>query len=333
MNPFHRRLRVSLSACALLIGATGAAQAQYAFDDAIMPPRAVAWRLGERGFSGISRPRFDGRAYVVEAFNPNGARVRLFVDARDGAILGRQRLDDGPVVIARPAPGYGWTEEDAMPRSPMRQAERLLPPGDIPMPESRGVPPRRPVPDAGFVRPEGGPDAYGRTPAEPNPHGINPDRRGPVEAPRRLARTGNPTRGPDGRTLDGKTLDGKNPEGRAQARTVPEVPKLRPVEAAKPEPKPEAPVATAEPPKAAAPAVIATPAAVQPPADGTVAKSPETKASETKASETKAAEAKPPAAKAAEQTWQNPPETKRNVRVIGGATLVPGAPDKDAQTP
>ncbi|TXM87811.1 hypothetical protein FV219_25420 [Methylobacterium sp. WL122] len=64
-----------------------------------------------------------------------------------------------------------------------------------------------------------------------------------------------------------------------------------------------------------------------------MAKSPETKASETKASETKAAEAKPPAAKAAEQTWQNPPETKRNVRVIGGATLVPGAPDKDAQTP
>ena len=328
MNPFHRRLRASLSACALLLAAPGAAQAQYAFDDAIMPPRAVVWRLSERGFSGIGRPRFDGRAYVVEAFNPNGARVRLFVDAQDGAILGRQRLDDGPVMIARPAPGYGWTEEDAMPRRPMRQAERLLPPGDIPMPESRGVSPRRSVPDADFGRPDGAPDAYGRTLAEPNPHGINPDRRGPVEAPRRLARTGNPTRGPDG-----KALDGKNPDGKTQARTVPEAPKPRPVEAAKPEPKPEAPVATAEPPKAAAPAVIATPAAVQPPADGTVAKLPETKAPETKASETKAAEAKPPGAKPVEQTWQNPPETKRNVRVIGGATLVPGAPDKDAPPP
>ena len=328
MNPFRRRLRTSLLACALLIDASGAAQAQYAYDDAIMTPRAVAWRLSERGFSGIGRPRFDGRAYVVEAFNPNGARVRLFVDAQDGAILGRQRLDDGPVVIARPAPGYGWTEEDAMPRRPMRQAERLLPPGDIPMPESRGVAPRRPLPDADFARPDGVPDAYGHTLAETNPHGINPDRRGPVEAPRRLARTGNPTRGPDGNTLDGKKSDAKAP-----ARTVPEAPKLRPVEAAKAEPKPEVPVATAEPPKAAAPAVIATPAAVQPPADGTVAKMPETKIPETKAPETKAAEAKAPGAKPAEQTWQNPPETKRNVRVIGGATLVPGAPDKDTPTP
>ena len=328
MNPCHRRFRLSLAACALLIGVAGAAQAQYAFDDTIMPPRAVAWRLSERGFTGIARPRFDGRAYVVEAFDPGGARVRLFVDAQDGAILGRRRMDDGPVAIARPAPGYGWTEEETMPRRPMRQAERLLPPGDIPMPESRGVPLRRPWPDADFVRREGAPDANGRRLADPNPNGINPDRRGPTESPRRLARTGNPARVPDAKVLDGKGSDGKGSDGKAQARTVPDGPKLRPVEAAKPDPTPAMPVATMEQPKAAAPTITTTPAAVQPPADGTVAKPLEIRTPDTKATEGQAPDAKSP-----KQAWQNPPETKRNVRVIGGATLVPGGPDKDAPTP
>lgn len=323
MNRFPRRLRASLSACALLLGTAGAAQAQYVIDEAIMPPRAVAWRLNERGFTGISRPRFDGRAYVVDAFDPSGARVRLFVDGQDGAILGRRRLDDGPVAIARPAPGYGWTEEDAMPRRPMRQAERLLPPGDIPMPESRGVPLRRPMPDADIVRPERTPETSSRIPADPNPHGVNPDRRAPAESPRRVARTGNPARVPDGRSLDGKGSDGKGSDGKPQVRTVPEAPRPQPVEAAKPASKRDIPVAAVEPPKAAAPVAATTPAAVQPPADGTMTKPPATKAVDVKA-----ADAKP-----TEPSWQNPPETKRNVRVIGGATLVPGAPDKDGPTP
>ena len=329
MNRSYRRLRAGLAACALLIGAADAARAQYAYDDAIMPPRAVAWRLSERGFSGMSRPRFDGRAYIVEAFNPMGARVRLFVDARDGAILGRQRLDDGPIALARPAPGYGWTEEDEMPRRPMRQAERLLPPADIPLPEARGMPLRRAPAEADYARPDGSNGMPGRTLADPNPQGINPDRRGPAESPRKLARVGNPPRLSDTKALDEKARDGKAIEGKAQARTVPEAPKLRPVDAAKPEAKPEAPVAAVDQPKAApVPGVTPTPAAVQPPADGTLAKSVESKASESKAADVKTSEVKP-----ADRSWKNPPEAKRNVRVIGGATLVPGAPDKDAPTP
>ncbi|MFD0937216.1 hypothetical protein ACFQ12_18805, partial [Methylobacterium trifolii] len=86
----RRRARnlVALGAWSLLLALGGGAQAQSLFDDDILPPRVVAWRLAERGFSEIGRPRFDGRAYVVEALGPNGARVRLFVDAEDGAILG-----------------------------------------------------------------------------------------------------------------------------------------------------------------------------------------------------------------------------------------------------
>ncbi len=329
-----RRLRTGLAACALVLAAAGTAQAQYAFDDAIMPPRAVAWRLAERGFTEIGRPRFDGRAYVVEAFNPNGARVRLFVDAQDGAILGRQRLDEGPVAIARPAPGYGWTEDDEGPRRPMRQAERLLPPADIPMPESRGMPLRRPPMDVEPTRPDGSMGGQSRSLADPNPQGVNPDRRSRGEQPRKLARVGSPAKAPEGKALDGKAL----------TRTVPEAPRLRPVEAAKPDTnnpdtKPEAPVATADQPKAApVPGVTPTPAAIQPPADGTEAKSPETKSSASPAAASKAADAKTadvktPDAKPADQAWKNPQETKRNVRVIGGATLVPGTPDKEAPTP
>ena len=344
MNQPLRRLRTGLAACALLLAAAGTAQAQYAFDDAIMPPRAVAWRLAERGFTGIGRPRFDGRAYVVEAFNPNGARVRLFVDAQDGAILGRQRLDEGPVAIARPAPGYGWTEDDALPRRPMRQAERLLPPADIPMPESRGMPLRRPPPDVEFARPDGSIGAPGRSLADPNPQGVNPDRRSRAEQPRKLARVGSPAKAPESKVLDGKALDGK-----AQTRTVPEAPRLRPVEASKPDAKPENPVATVDQPKAAPPpGVTPTPAAIQPPAEGTEAKAPAVKSQASPASESKpadaktadaktadakTADAKTPDAKPADQSWKNPPETRRNVRVIGGATLVPGTPDKDAPIP
>lgn len=123
--PF-RSLRPARSAgtLALLLALTslgsGTAQAQYGYEpELLMPPRAVVWRLNERGFTEVTRPRFDGRAYVVEASNPYGERVRLFVDGLDGRILGRQRLDASPPMpparVVRRTPGYGWTEEDESP--------------------------------------------------------------------------------------------------------------------------------------------------------------------------------------------------------------------------
>ena len=330
-NRIARHLRAGLAAGILLLTA-GAAQAQFLYEDEILSPRAVAWRLADRGFSGLSRPRFDGQDYVVEAIAPNGARVRLFVDARAGDIVGRQRLDPAPAPrLARPAPGYGWTEADA----------RLVPPADIPQPGGRILPPR--------------PDLYGRTEAEPaprrqtqdaNPLGVNPDARARPEPQRRTAQL-SPT-APAAGTPGAPTV--KPGEPRSAVRTAPEAPQpslkaadparetvkdtAKDAPKAEERAKPETREAAVEPPKAAPPAAQ-TPAAVQPPPKEAAEKAQEIKAVEPKAApQGKAAEdaapEKSPEAKAAEAErkpgtsgWQDPPpEGKRNVRVIGGATVV-----------
>lgn len=261
----------ALAGCAALLACgMGTSQAQF-FDpfDEMMPPRAVAWGLGDRGFTEIGRPRFDGRAYIVEATSPYGDRVRLFVDSRDGAIVGRQRLDAPPPVrVARPAPGYGWTDEDAEPRRPIGRVERLVPPANVP---SADYPARPNVP-------------------ERNALGLNPDTKGRPDPQRKVARLTPPAKAVAPRST---------PEA-----PIPAVP--APVATTT---KPEPPAAALEAPKVApAPA----PVAVSPPVE------------------------KPPAAAASTppaQAWQDPPpEPKRPVRVIEGATVVPGNAGRE-QTP
>jgi len=266
----------------------------------LIPPRAVAYRLMDRGFGEIGRPRFDGRAYVVDATNPAGDRVRLHVDARDGAVIGRERLGEAYFPTVRPgrsAAGYGWTEEDGPRRS--RDGERLVPPADIPdAAPSRGRPQAR-----AELQP---PIAFRPGATDANPIGLNPDARGrPDAAARRAAKPA--------------------PAKAAAPRIAPVAPQPRLVpseEAAKPEPsaKPAEPVTAAvEPPKVIEPKLVdskpvdpgMTPASFQPPAN-------------------KAAEA--PSAKPG---WQDPPagDAKKNVRVIGGATVVPGAGEAPAANP
>ncbi|MBK3411146.1 hypothetical protein HPY24_22945, partial [Methylobacterium sp. IIF1SW-B5] len=97
-------------------------------DDAILPPRAVIFRLGRAGFTGMTHPRFDGETYRVEADSPWGNRVQLVVDARTGRILDRERLEaplipPGTVPGGR-RPGYGWTEADSRPPWPRDEAFR-----------------------------------------------------------------------------------------------------------------------------------------------------------------------------------------------------------------
>lgn len=268
---------------------TGAAQAQYGYEpDLLLPPRAVVWRLNDRGFTEVTRPRFDGRAYIVEATGPYGDRVRLFVDARDGAVLDRQRLGVPmqPVPVARPAaPGYGWTEADEQPRRPMREAERLVPPARIPTGDGMGRQPRFDV--------EARPEAGTRTePFDRNPSGLNPD-----------ARTGDarrPTDAPSPR----KVTRLAPPAKPAAPRFAPEAPSPAATDAASDARTTTPPVAAIEQPKAEPP----TPAANQPRRDA--AQAPSTKAA---------------------QTWSDPPSDRKAVRVIGGATVVPGATDKDQQ--
>lgn len=309
-------IRAALAAGLLLCTGAGVAQAQYVYDDELLPPRVVAWRLSERGFSGLSRPRFDGRSYVVEAFAPNGARVRLFVDAREGDIVGRQRLDAPvyaapPIRVARPvAPGYGWTEEDDTPSRPIRQAERLVPPADIPYPGTRAVPP----PSSARISPAAPEPTVRRAelPARPdageaNPLGVNPDaHRRPAEPPRKAAKLAPPAKPATPRVSPEAPAPKITPAEPAPvaARSEP-----KPVEAAKPDaskseaPKPD--TAKANAPKTEP---TPTPASVQPP--------PAEAATEAKT----IAEAKKSA-----ESWKDPPAEKRAVRVIGGATIVPGA--------
>jgi hypothetical protein len=264
--------------CAAIVSGAGvlgfcqSATAQFAFEEEVLPPRVVAWRLADRGFTGLSRPRFDGRVYVVDAVSPTGVPVRLFVDPGMGAIVGRQRLG-APETYARlerPAPGFGWTEEDAGARG----AARPLSPEDNPA--SRPL--RRPAGEA--LRPELDPD------------GVNPDNVGRSTPPRKVARA-NPARPPE------KPAHRVSPEAPA--------PKLAPAEAAKAEPgidaKPETKSAAIDkaPPATPAPAAAA-------------------KTSES----TLAAASKPPA-----QDWKDPPADKKPVRVIGGATIVPGTAEKE----
>lgn len=283
-------------------GEAGPRPAYVAGPEFLIPPRAVAYRLMDRGFSEVGRPRFDGRAYIVDATNPAGSRVRLYVDARDGAVIGRERLGDPYFPSVRPgrAPaGYGWTEEDG-PRGP-RDAGRLVPPADIPdAGPSRSIPRQDraelspPIP----VRPGA---------ADANPSGLNPDAGGRADPPaRRSARPSKPAQA--------------RPE---QARIAPAAPRPRLApdeEMAKTEPssKPPAPATAAvEPPNVVEPKVARPKASG--PAGGSAAEAPVTPAS-----------VQPPPARAAEgakPAWQDPPagEARKSVRVIGGATVVPGA--------
>lgn len=171
-----RALAAVLFVAGATMGLGGTARAQFAFEDEVMPPRVVAWRLADRGFTGLSRPRFNGRVYVVEAVSPSGTPVRLFVDPAAGAIVGQQRLaaPESYARLERPAPGFGWTEEEAAPRRIVRPVS----PEDGPaLP-----PPHRPADQS--VRPEGMPD------------GVNP--RGSVRAaPARKVARAAPARQPD----------------------------------------------------------------------------------------------------------------------------------------
>jgi hypothetical protein len=260
--------RLALAGCAALIAlGAGPAQAQFfdPFDD-MLPPRAVVWRLNDRGFTEVTRPRFDGRAYVVEATDRYGDRVRLFVDAADGAVLGRQRIGAPPMAVVRTRPGYGYTDADVEARGPAGAAGRMLPPAGIPSADGVG---RAPGPDR-------------------NALGLNPDSRPRPEPQRKVARLAPPAKP-------------------AAPRATPEAPKPAENIATPAAPKPEAPAAALEQPKVDAPKAEPPKSAAPPPA-----------------AEKPAAEAAPA------QAWRDPPaDQKRPVRIIGGATVVPGTAEKD----
>ncbi|WP_375274922.1 hypothetical protein [Methylorubrum thiocyanatum] len=295
----------------------GPPRAVFFEEDGLMPPREVVDDLRDRGFSEIARPRYDGRNYRVEATSPRGQRVRLVVDAREGDVIGREPLGVYyPSDRVRPAaPGYGWTEEDMRPRRPIREAERIVPPADIPsVPGLRGAPlgDARGAPRAERVTPTARPEA--------NPLGLNPDAAGRPEAPRRAAARTAPT-----------------PKLPSQARIAPAAPEpsLRSTPSGSPAMTPAAKSEAAKSDAAKSEAKPSTkpetreakavePKLNEPKPDVGKAEAAKPEAKESGREPTKTAESK--SAPAAGKGWQDPPAdgARKNVRVIGGATVVPG---------
>ncbi|TNC15344.1 hypothetical protein FF100_07295 [Methylobacterium terricola] len=340
-------------AATLLTGAVAPVRAQgYRVviedeDDAILPPRAVLFRLGRAGFTGMSHPRFDGETYRVEADSPWGNRVQLVVDARTGRILDRERLEapmipPGTIPGGR-RPGYGWTEADVRPPAPRDEMFRERGPrgdfrqanprdGDprdggayVPVPLSRA----EPLPPVGECPEERRIAARPLPPSAPGQgvHGQGIHGQGipgqaipGAEAPSPAVRAAPAPRAPGAAGPNPLGLNPDSPAARSGAASRRETAP----DAARPEGvKPEAPRRTAartKPPEKIEKEKIETPAALVPPLAPKAEPAPK-----------QAAEAAPKAPDAKDGTWKTPPDGNRPVRVIGGITQVPGKdePAKD----
>ena len=58
----------------------------YQYRQDVVSPRSIVWNLRHDGFSDISRPVLAGRFYQLKARDPNGHRVKLYIDAFNGRI-------------------------------------------------------------------------------------------------------------------------------------------------------------------------------------------------------------------------------------------------------
>src|SRR5918993_1440385 len=95
-KPRARRLaRVLLAAAGLTGTGLGPAPAQWLgpLPEAPIPPGAIVRSLMNRGFAEIGRPGLSGEVYVVDGINSRGMRLRLVIDAYDGNLVSRTRLD------------------------------------------------------------------------------------------------------------------------------------------------------------------------------------------------------------------------------------------------
>jgi uncharacterized membrane protein YkoI len=61
------------------------------YDD-VLPERRIIRMLSRQGFVSVDDIRLRRGRYIVEAVRPNGALVRLAIDAYDGEILSRERI-------------------------------------------------------------------------------------------------------------------------------------------------------------------------------------------------------------------------------------------------
>lgn len=112
-----------------------------------LPPDVVTDRLEDRGYDDVSRPRFDGSVYIVEATNLAGQRERLLIDAFRGHIVQRTALSDPR--RRRPDDEDEWTLPDPPPGArygALPEGRPVRPSPDYDAPAGRGP---APGPDVG----------------------------------------------------------------------------------------------------------------------------------------------------------------------------------------
>lgn len=123
-------LRTFALACGLGLFGAAPTQAQwFGFNDGPLPPGAIVRALMQQGFVDIGRPRFNGRVYVVDGVNARGFPVRLVIDAYDGGVLSRARLERPLLPPSEIGPPRG------RPGSRFEEAEEFVPPRRIPGPD------------------------------------------------------------------------------------------------------------------------------------------------------------------------------------------------------
>ena len=60
---------------------------RYGDEDSIVSPWSIVQDLRYQGFNYISEPALAGRLYQVKARDPNGHKVKLYIDAYSGRIV------------------------------------------------------------------------------------------------------------------------------------------------------------------------------------------------------------------------------------------------------
>jgi Peptidase propeptide and YPEB domain len=59
----------------------------YDYSQNVVSPRSIVRNLQRHGYSYISNPALAGRLYQVKARDPNGHKVKLYIDAYSGRIV------------------------------------------------------------------------------------------------------------------------------------------------------------------------------------------------------------------------------------------------------
>lgn len=134
--PTKARLRGALLA-ALVVFPASVTGAWAQWGGRPLPPGEIVSTLRGRGFEDITRPRFAGTTYEVEATNRRGERVALVLDAFDAAILERSFRDRDHDVILPPR-DVGPRSSRLAPRERFDQPPRRGRWGEVaPLPDDR----------------------------------------------------------------------------------------------------------------------------------------------------------------------------------------------------